>query len=274
MNVAGGENQQRHTSHGYPGQGAPYGAPPPPGQYAQQGYPPGPPPGPPPAQPYGYAPPPTQAPYGGSSYRAPPQPYGQPPPPGGYGYGGPPGPPPSQGYAPPPRDVGYGGPPPGGPPPPSWEPPPLPPGWSAHWDAYRGRPYYVELTSGSAEWFLPAERGSLSDPALATAVGGGAKSKGHGTGALVAAGAAGVIGGALLGGLARHEEHKVANAWDDKREDWKEDREDISEDRRRFDERVHEHERNDFREVAEDEGEYKADEEEGYERRLEDDDDD
>lgn len=57
------------------------------------------------------------------------------------------------------------------------------------------------------------ERGSgvlsgpaLSGPAVAAAVGGGGeghgKSKGHGTGALVAAGAAGVIGGALLGGLA------------------------------------------------------------------------
>lgn len=57
------------------------------------------------------------------------------------------------------------------------------------------------------------ERGSsvlggpaLGGPAVAAAVGGGGeghgKSKGHGTGALVAAGAAGVIGGALLGGLA------------------------------------------------------------------------
>lgn len=67
--------------------------------------------------------------------------------------------------------------------------------------------------SRRAEWFLPAERGSgalsgpaVGSPAVAAAVGGGGKdkatSKGHGTGALVAAGAAGVIGGALLGGLA------------------------------------------------------------------------
>jgi hypothetical protein len=45
---------------------------------------------------------------------------------------------------------------------------------------------------------------SLVGPAVAVTQGDKAKekSKGHGTGALVAAGAAGVIGGAVLGGLA------------------------------------------------------------------------
>jgi len=58
---------------------------------------------------------------------------------------------------------------------------------------------------------LPLERDPavMRDPALvgpAIAVSQGekakAQTKGHGTGALVAAGAAGVIGGAVLGGLA------------------------------------------------------------------------
>ena len=75
-----------------------------------------------------------------------------------------------------------------------------------------------------------------------------------------------------------HEEHKVKEEWDDKREEWKrdwdDDREEISEAGRNFGERVHEDEQSAFRKVAETEGEYKAYEEEGYEGTLEDDYDD
>jgi len=284
MHTAGSDKKHGSgASTGYPGQGAPYDSAPPPGQYYAQPYPPA----QHPAQTYGYGSPPAQPPYNGPSYATPPQSY-RPPEPGNPTYGLPPGPPPSQYYPPPslqqsaPRDARYGAPTSGAPPAPAFDPPPLPYGWSAHWDAYRSRPYYVEISSGRTEWFIPSERG----PNL---VGQGTSGKdkdkekptgGHGTGALIAAGAAGLVGGALLGGVAEHEGRKWKKELHEESQDWKgdwnQDRREVAEAGHRFKERVEEGAETDFRKVAEAEGRFKAYKEEAYEetRDYDDDDDD
>ena len=58
------------------------------------------------------------------------------------------------------------------------------------------------------------------------------------------------------------------------KEDWNEDREEISNVGQEFQGQIREDEQSAFREVAETEGEYKAYEEEGYDRTLDNDDDD
>lgn len=58
------------------------------------------------------------------------------------------------------------------------------------------------------------------------------------------------------------------------KEEWDEDREELSYAGQEFQERIREDEQSAFRNVAETEGEYKAYEEEAYERTLDDDDDD
>jgi len=63
-----------------------------------------------------------------------------------------------------------------------------------------------------------------------------------------------------------HEEHKL-------KEEWDEDREEISDLGQEAQETIREDEQSAFRKVAETEGEYKAYEEEGYERTLDNDDD-
>ena len=63
-----------------------------------------------------------------------------------------------------------------------------------------------------------------------------------------------------------HEEHKL-------KEEWDEDREEISDLGQGVQEAIREDEQSALRKVAETEGEYKAYEEEGYERTLDNDDD-
>lgn len=58
------------------------------------------------------------------------------------------------------------------------------------------------------------------------------------------------------------------------KEDWEEDREEVSYAGEELRDRVRDDEQSAFRNVAETEGEYKAYEEEGYERTLDNDDDD
>ncbi|KAL1387708.1 hypothetical protein HDK64DRAFT_119308 [Phyllosticta capitalensis] len=209
------DKDEGSQSRGYDGG---YGAPPPQqygGGYGQPQY--GQPPqhyqSPPPDQGYGRPPPPppeqyrASPGYGPPDYRSSPQP----------GYG------PPSGYAPP-----------GPPPPPSHDPPQLAYGWYSHWDSTRNRAYYAEPATGRVQWELPAfapppERGPPGGefynqyggamPPVGYGQGSGyegqhgqraeeyygdvekKEKKGHSTGAMVGAAAAGVVGGAALGAL-------------------------------------------------------------------------
>lgn len=40
---------------------------------------------------------------------------------------------------------------------PSFDPPQLPPGWIAQWDAASGKYYFVQLATGQSQWEVPTE---------------------------------------------------------------------------------------------------------------------
>lgn len=79
--------------------------------------------------------------------------------------------------------------------PPRSQPPPLPVGWTQHWDPNTQRAYFAERATGRPEWVLPVQDQHGNNAPRGESHGHEAheksekKDKGHGTGAMVAAGA-------------------------------------------------------------------------------------